>query len=192
MDIKDPNKSYKVTQHQLEKLPKSKYRPDNYLEQLLSTKDNAAPASTDVHSDSDATLLYSSSDKTIQYWPPDDDYTRSTSVTPSKTDTTSTMKDTTGQRKIVSKSKFNINLHGIRKYCRRYYFKCAVVNCNKTFSKILDWNTHHCLFHKSRLKCETCGAKFITPSAHRAHKNYHAPCKYTCSLCDKTFASIVG
>ena len=71
MDIKDPNKSYKVMQHQLEKLPKSKYRPENYLEQLVSTQDNAAP---DVHGDSDATLLYSSSDETIQYWPPDDDY----------------------------------------------------------------------------------------------------------------------
>ena len=116
MDIKDPNKSYKVTQHQLEKLPKSKYRPDNYLKQLLSTKDNVAPASTDIHSDSDTTLLYSLSDETIQYWPPDDNYTRSALVTPSKTDTTSTMKDTTGQKKIVSKSKFNINLHGIRKY----------------------------------------------------------------------------
>ena len=74
MDIKDPNKSYKVTQHQLEKLPKSKYRPENYLKQLVSTQDNAAPASPDIHGDSDATLLYSSSDETIQYWPPDDDY----------------------------------------------------------------------------------------------------------------------
>ena len=102
------------------------------------------------------------------------------------------MKDTRGCKKIVSKSKFNINLHGIRKYHWRYYFKCAEVNCNKSFSKIRDWNTHHRIFHKSKLKCETCGAKFVTPSAHRAHKNYHVLRKYTFSLCDKSFAFYSG
>ena len=61
-------------QHQLEKLSKSKYRLDNYLEQLVSTQDDVAPAAPDVCGDSDATMLYSSSDETIQYWPPDDDH----------------------------------------------------------------------------------------------------------------------
>ena len=32
MNIPDPNKSYHVTQQQLLQLPKSRYRPDDYLE----------------------------------------------------------------------------------------------------------------------------------------------------------------
>ena len=51
-----------------------------------------------------------------------------------------------------------------------------------------DWNAHHCLVHKNRLKCGLCGRMFTTLSAHRAHKNYHAPHKYNCNMCGKTFA----
>ena len=44
------------------------------------------------------------------------------------------------------------------------------------------------MMHKYKLECELCGRKFVTPSAHRAHRNYHAPNKYTCVRCGKTFA----
>ena len=91
-------------------------------------------------------------------------------------------------QKILTKHRFNIDLYGIRKYCRHYYFKCAEANCNKSFNKVHDWNMHHRIIHKYKLKCELCGKKFVSPSAHRAHRNYHVPCKYSCTLCDKTFA----
>ena len=51
-----------------------------------------------------------------------------------------------------------------------------------------DWNAHHRLVHKNRLKCGLCQRKFATPSAHRAHRNYHAPHKFNCNRCGKTFA----
>ena len=61
-------------------------------------------------------------------------------------------------------------------------------NCNRSFNKVCDWNMHHRITHKYKLKCELCRKKFASPSAHRVHRNYHAPHKYTCTLCDKTFA----
>ena len=128
--------------------------------------------------------------ETIQYWPLDDDQVSTSRSTPDihkKTDSTTNIKDM-GSQKIVTKCRFNINLHGIRKYHWCFYFKCAEANCNKSFNKVRDWNTHHRIIHKHKLKCESRGKKFVSPSAHRAHRNYHAPRKYTCTLCDKTFA----
>ena len=84
--------------------------------------------------------------------------------------------------------KFSINVHGIHRHCRKYYFKCVVAKCNKTFNKIKDWNIHHHIFHKIKNKCELCGQRFVTPSLHWAHKNFHVPHNYTCHLCKKTFA----
>ena len=64
MKIEDTTHRFTVTQDLLDKLPKSKYRTGNYLVLLSSTY---AATALDEH-DSDATLLYLSSDKTIQYW----------------------------------------------------------------------------------------------------------------------------
>ena len=84
--------------------------------------------------------------------------------------------------------KFKIRVHGIR--CRRscYHFKCVVSRCNKTFSKILNWNLHHRLTHKTKVKYRICGRKFATPSSHRVHQNIQAAPKFKCALCQKTFA----
>ena len=68
MNIPDPNKRYQVTQQQLLQLPKSRYRPDDYLEKSSSPQLEAVLTTSSIHGDSDATLPYSSSDKTIPYW----------------------------------------------------------------------------------------------------------------------------
>ena len=82
----------------------------------------------------------------------------------------------TSNQKIIQK--FKIQVHRIQ--CRRnhYYFKCVVTRRNKTFNKILNWNLHHRLTHKTKVKCRTCGCKFATPSSHRAHQNIHAATKF--------------
>ena len=209
MKLSNPNKSYHVSQQQLLQLPKSKYRQDNYYDKLLppspksvtpvhsihddsdatlpySSLGEKSPLSHPVlepslpnkHADSDTTLPYSSSDETIPYW----DYSDVNRIENPKIS-----KNT----KIGGKSTkhtFEISFIGIRK-CRQYYlFKCKGPRCNKTFNKVKDWNDHHRLVHKNRLKCRLCGRMFTTPSAHRAHKNFHAPHKYNCNICGKTFA----
>ena len=190
MNISNPNKWYRVTQQQLLQLPKSRYRPDDYLEKLPSPQLEAVSESSSIHGDSDATLLYSSSDETIPYWTFSDDKAstnQSTLNKHNKIDKTTNIKDIKN-RKNLTKHRFNISVYGIRKYHWCYYFKCVETNCNRTFNKVRDWNTQHCMMHKHKLKCELCGRKFVTPSTHRAHRNCHAPHKYTCVRCGKTFA----
>ena len=142
MKMEDTTHRFKVTQDLLDKLPKSKYRSENYLDLLSSTYAATAP---DEH-DSDATLLYSSLDETIQYWPLDKEHNI---VTPSRytvqdaIDSNSERKETDTHKKLLSKGYFNINLHGIRKHRCQYYFKCAEGNCNKSLNRIQDWNMHH-------------------------------------------------
>ena len=84
--------------------------------------------------------------------------------------------------------KFNIQVRGIRHRRNHYYVKCIVTGCNKTFNKILNWNLHHHLTHKTKVKCRTCGRKFDPPSSHRVHQNIHAAPKFKCALCQKNFA----
>ena len=62
--------------------------------------------------------------------------------------------------------KFNIDIHGIRKHCPKYYFKCVVKKCGRSFNKIKGWNTHHHIVHRTKLKCGDCGKYFATPSLH--------------------------
>ena len=190
MNIPDPNKRYQVTQQQLLQLPKSRYRPDDYLEKSSSPQLEAVLMTSSIHGDSDATLPYSSSDETIPYWTLSND-NASTSQLPlnkhNKIENMTNIKGIKNQKK-PTKHRFNISIYGIRKYHWCYYFKCAETSCNRTFNEVQDWNTHHCMMHKYKLECELCGRKFVTPSAHRAHRNYHAPNKYTCVRCGKTFA----
>ena len=84
--------------------------------------------------------------------------------------------------------KFNINWHGLRRRKPRYWFKCPVKKCDSTFSTIRGWNFHHSYVHrKISLECESCGQKFTSPSAHRAHKSAHVPRTNICTICDKAF-----
>ena len=90
------------------------------------------PSQLTKHADSDTTLPYSSSDETILYWEYSD---------VKKIENPKISKST--------KHAFEINFIGIRKRCRYYLFKCKGSRCNKTFSKVKDWNAHHCLVHKN-------------------------------------------
>ena len=94
--------------------------------------------------------------------------------------------------KLALTCRFNIQVHGIP--CRKlhYYFKCVLSGCVKTFDKICNWNLHHCLAHKTKIKCSICGKKFTMPSSHRAHKNIHAVHKFNCQMCQKSFAFASG
>ena len=77
---------------------------------------------------------------------------------------------------------------GIKKKKPKYYFRCVVENCSKTFDKLQTWNTHHQIHHKSLIKCTICWKSFETPSVARSHKNSHAPQKHICTQCNKAFA----
>ena len=87
-----------------------------------------------------------------------------------------------------SKFLFRIHTIGIKKKKPKYYFRCVVENCSKTFDKLQTWNTHHRIHHKSLIRCTICWKSFETPSVARSHKNSHAPRKHECTLCNKVFA----
>ena len=134
-----------ITQNLMDNLPSSKYHKG---------WDTYIP--TDEGAESDTTLIY---------WPlsdeSDSDHVR---LDPAIASTS-----------CISRQKptFNINWHGIHWRKLRYWFKCT---CDSTFSTICGWNFHHSYVHRSIiLKCEICGRKFTSPSAHHAHKSAHAP-----------------
>ena len=173
-----------VTCKLLEDLPKSKYREEDYLSTLTAAFE--APKIDSY--DTDTTIAYSSSDETIPYWPLEDN--QQILMLPRSTSQNKTQNENPPKKRIIRAkpsmvSKFNINVHGIRRCWHRYYFKCIVKKCDRTFDKIKDWNTHHRIIHKNKIKCTDCGQKFATPSFHCAHKDNHAPCKFTCHSCKK-------
>ena len=189
----NPSQQIIVTCKLLEDLPKSKYREEGYLSTLTATY--KAPKIDIDRYDTDATVAYSSLDETIPYWPLEDD--QQICVLPRSTSPDKIQKGNPPKKRITmakpsTVSKFNINVHGIRRCWHRYYFKCVVKKCGRIFDKIKYWNTHHRIIHKSKIKCAECGQKFITPSSHHAHKNNHAPCKHTCQSCKKTFPYVSG
>ena len=141
LGIIDTERLFTVTEQFLSQLPVSKYRPISYLKEITSTSTDRPE---DTSADSDATIAYSSSDETILYSIGDNYETK----TKPKSCT------------------FSVNLHGIKRRQKYYCFKCVVSNCNKSFKCIRDWNTHHRIHHKFKLKCTTCGCKFAMPSAH--------------------------
>ena len=79
---------------------------------------------------------------------------------------------------------FNILVHGICLHKPHYYFKCKEPNCVHSFCTLKGWNLYHRMAHQTLLKCKDCLQKFLTPSAHRAHRNMHAPLLFTCESCD--------
>ena len=209
MKLSNPNKGYYVSQQQLLQLPKSKYRPDNYYDKLLSPSSESVTLVHSKHGDSDVTLQYSSSgEKSPLSHPvlepslPDKHADSDTTLPYSSSDETIPYWDYSENNRIENpkiskniknsgkstKRLFEISFIGIRKRRRYYLFKCKGPKCSKTFNKVRDWNVHHCLVHKNGLKCRLCGRMLTTPSTHRAHKNYHAPHKYNCNICGKTFA----
>ena len=134
--------------------------------------------------DSDDTVIYSSDD-TEAYWPLDP--MKQILLFPK---INVQQHRTTPVLKLSSVHRFHVHRIPHRKLC--YYFKCVIAGCVKTFDKIHDWNLHHHLTHKTRIKCTVCGKKFITPSSHRAHKNIHAVHKFNCQICHKSYAFTSG
>ena len=115
-----------VTQTLLSKLPKLKYRKENYLDTL------EMGGTTNTY-DSDATQPYSSSDETIHYWLHylEAQAVQGVDVNPSE----QCIKETKHEVITDSKTtKFHINMHGIHQYHHKYYFKCVVSKCQKTFN----------------------------------------------------------
>ena len=116
--------------------------------------DSCETTSTDKY-DSDATLPYSSSDETIQYWSPG---SKQNADNQECDETNISVHRATKKKHENSKViKFSINVHGIHQHCHQYYFKYVVTKCNKTFNKMKDWNIHHHIFHNTKIKCELCG-----------------------------------
>ena len=161
-NVTDIDGRFFVTEHFLSSLPFSKYRPIGYLQEISGATTHTETTLVD----SDATIPYSSSDETIIY--KFEDQTATT---------------TKPKRRI-----FSMHVHGIKKRRKYYCYKCEVPNCLKSFKGIEEWNRHHRIHHKFKLKCAVCSRKFTTPSAHRAHRNFHAPYRYTCTHCNKKFS----
>ena len=141
--ITNKRQTIHITQNLMNNLPSSKYCKgwDIYIP-------------TDEGSESDTTVIY---------WPltdeSDSEHGKLDIRIPSTTTHISRQKPT-----------FNVNWHGICREKPRYWFKCKVSTCDSTFSTIRGWNFHHSYVHRSIIfKCEICGQKFTSPSAHRAH-----------------------
>ena len=159
-NVTNERQTIHITQNLMDNLPSSKYCKgwDTYIP-------------TDEGAESDTTLIY---------WPlSDDSDSDHVRLDPPIVSTSSVSR---------KKPTFNINWCGLRRRKPRYWFKCKVSTCDSTFSTICGWNFHHSYAHRNIiLKCEICGQKFTSPSAHRAYKSAHAPQTNICTICNKAF-----
>ena len=73
--------------------------------------------------------------------------------------------------------KFGISQHILkRKYKHKYYFKCAVQDCNQKFKSVCKWNKHHKTKHSDvKYTCSTCNKVIFTPCSIKDHKYTHYP-----------------
>ena len=126
-----------------------------------------------------AESITASSKDTVKYWPLDEHEQRRLLQTP----TSSVLKN-------IQQKTFAMSTHGIRRRKRRYYFKCKIGLCNKSYSNIRDWNAHHRRKHGTLIRCTSCPKKFTTPSAHRAHIYTHFPARHKCTQCSCKFAFV--
>ena len=150
-----PDNSMKVTSEMMSKLPTSRYRSADYYNEIEKTGSK------------DADHLSQYSGETENYWPLAEDVVATRPVPQNR------------KRALRSKNQkaagFDILLHAIRRRKPKYYFRCKEANCKYSFRTLKGWNLHHRVTHKTLLECADCHKKFPTPSAHRAHKNMHAP-----------------
>ena len=112
-----------------------------------------------------------SSENTVQYWPLDKNEQRRLLQT-----------TTPSVSKNVQQRTFTMSTHGIRRRKHRYYFKCKIGPCNKSYSNIRDWNAHHRQKHGTLIRCTSCPKSFTMPSTHRTHVYTHSPARQIC-LC---------
>ena len=77
-----------------------------------------------------------------------------------------------------------------RKYRCKYYFKCAIKECNRKFKSVREWNTHHKTKHSDvKYTCSVCSKVLHTPSSIKDHKYMHNHKQYICSRCNQGFLS---
>ena len=120
-----------------------------------------------------------SSENTVQYWPLDKNEQRRLLQT-----------TTPSVSKNVQQRTFTMSTHGIRRRKHRYYFKCKIRPCNKSYSNIRDWNAHHRQKHGTLIWCTSCSKSFTMPSTHRAHVYTHSPARHKCTQCTRKFAFV--
>ena len=120
-----------------------------------------------------------SSENTVQYWPLDKNEQRRLLQT-----------TTPSVSKNVQQRTFTMSTHGIRQRKHRYYFKCKIGPCNKSYSNIRDWNAHHRQKHGTLIRCTSCPKSFTMPSAHHAHVYTHSPARHKCTQCTCKFAFV--
>ena len=87
--------------------------------------------------------------------------------------------------------KFQISQHILkRKYKRKYYFKCAVQECDQKFKSLHEWNKHHKTKHNDvEYTCSTCNKVLHTPCSVKDHKCTHNCRPYICGRCNQGFLS---
>ena len=65
---------------------------------------------------------------------------------------------------------------------------CKEKGCNKHFSNVCDWNSHHRLQHRRvTFKCNLCHKVYNTPSSYKDNKYSHCPNQFKCHQCQLTF-----
>ena len=87
--------------------------------------------------------------------------------------------------------KFKIAQHKLRrKYRRKYYFKCAVQECDHKFKSVCEWNTHHKAKNSDvKYTCSVCSKVLHTPGSIGDHKYMHNHKTHICSRCNQGFLS---
>ena len=71
--------------------------------------------------------------------------------------------------------KFHISWHILkRKYKHKYYFKCAVKECEQKLRSVKEWNRHHKTKHADvKYNCPVCGKVLQMPARIKDHKYTH-------------------
>ena len=87
--------------------------------------------------------------------------------------------------------KFQISQHILkRKYKCKYYFKCAVQECDQKFKSVREWNKHYKTKHSDvKYMCSMCNKVLHTPCSVKDHKYTHNHRPHICGRCNQGFLS---
>ena len=87
--------------------------------------------------------------------------------------------------------KYQISQHILkRKYKCKYYFKCAVQDCDWKLKSVSEWNKHHKTKHSDvKYVCSTCNKMLHTPCSVKDHKYTHNHRPHICGRCNQGFLS---
>ena len=92
-------------------------------------------------------------------------------------------------KKTAAQFKLRIQTHHLkRKRKCKYYFKCAVPDCGRSFNSVKSWNIHHLAKHKNiTYRCGKCRKMLHTLTSMKSHELTHHDKPHTCGQCGKTF-----